>query len=641
MRKLLLLFVFSLMCSAAFAESIDVVNKIGGFRNSQACGIHNGVVYIIDYYYIISYSPTSGAILDTLNFGEYVRNLDFKDNTAVVIGIANVYLIDISNPSAMIELYRIPHGGTSGWDVDVSGDYAFIALQSHLGIYRIFGSTLASVGSFIPPSAFPMARSIAVAGNTAYAGLGNSGIAALDISTPSSPSLLMSADTPGNTLDLKIAGDVLVCCDGAYVGSDTTSVRFFGIPSPTTLSPLGSWIAPTNSDARGSFVVGNRLALADGEGGIRVIDFSTPSSPVQVVHRDFPIDITDVCVSGTDMFATGRDTFYIMTTDAFEPDTGSEPIRITGVQPSHGLLTACAPIVEFAFTAGSESIDNSSLQISALGRTFRASDSEVSITASSISLDLSGSAIAPLDTICAVLDSLADATGTPAINLGISTCFLYDAFAPLPAVSYGHAGDVLHPDSISISGTIRDIGHAGFVEDSFKVVVRGISYGTSGAYLDFDPPNFTCRPMGTFNNGDVVDVCIRAIDAVSAANCGPNRLDSCWTFRVSSEGIDEIASLPKNLSISAWPSPFNSSVNIALSPPGVGASNARYEATEIEIFDIHGRLVTGRLVTNSAEALLGPTPTVWHPDESLPSGVYLIRARLGDLSAEARVIYLK
>ena len=642
-NALLLIALSALIFGLCFAEDITIVEKIGGFRNTQACAVHGGVLYLLDYYYLISFDPATGDFLDTLDLGEYARNIAFADDKAVVVGIAEAHLIDISDPTDMVDLDDVNFGGISGWDVDIEGDLAFLAVQSRMAVYRIVGGSLVAAGSYIPSTPFPMVKSVAVKDATLYVGFGDMGIAALDVTAPSMPVLLMSADTPGHTLDLQIAGDRLVCADGAYIGSDTASVRFFDIPSPATLSDVGEWFSPTGSDCRRSFVVGNRIALADGEGGVRAIDFSAPSVPIELAHRATVCNITDVCVSGDTIFAAGTDTLYIMTTDAFPTDTTVifSPIRITSVAPSLGAITACDPIVEFAISPGSYAIDDGSVEIEALGTTFTVPDAEISITPTAIILDLSDHSFGENDTIRATIAYLADIAGSTAVGLGTSTEFYYDDLEPEFAIAEGGPDDMQHPDSVVIAGTIADRGFAGFVEDSFKIFVNGMSYGTASMYLSYDAPSFSCEPMGIFHDGDSVEVCIHAVDAVSATYCGPNALDSCWFFKISSSGIGESQSKPDGFAITAFPNPFNSAVKITIAAAGVGASNARSGQVGVKIFDISGRLVADLPVTNCGSPQFVPTPQIWTPDKSLGSGIYLVRTVVGEKSLTKRILYVK
>ena len=121
---------------------------------------------------------------------------------------------------------------------------------------------------------------------------------------------------------------------------------------------------------------------------------------------------------------------------------------------------------------------------------------------------------------------------------------------------------------------------------------------------------------------------------------------------------------PSAIEISAYPNPFNSAVTIAIEG-GRGLIN---QTPTVEIFDLNGRKID--VIARRAEPNEAISPNnrssvpldtrrdavsinncefVWQPDESLPSGVYLVRARGDSRSlsgAEAtiatkRIVYLK
>ncbi len=120
------------------------------------------------------------------------------------------------------------------------------------------------------------------------------------------------------------------------------------------------------------------------------------------------------------------------------------------------------------------------------------------------------------------------------------------------------------------------------------------------------------------------------------------------------EGIEENESLkPTFFEISAYPNPFNSAVRITLDCRGL-----INQAPTVEIFDLNGR----RIDVIPAKAGIQPPrqpagfpigvgndiECIWQPDESLPSGVYLVRATIGsstgsgtEQSTSKRIVYLK
>ena len=142
-------------------------------------------------------------------------------------------------------------------------------------------------------------------------------------------------------------------------------------------------------------------------------------------------------------------------------------------------------------------------------------------------------------------------------------------------------------------------------------------------------------------------------------------------------GISEPApAKPAKIAISAWPNPFNSAVTIAIDiPVGDGSPIP----ISVEIYDVSGRrvsvignydqpVIARRVQPDEAisygceKDCFGQSPrndnageVVWRPEESLPSGLYLLRARsagkegfdklshrdVGGFVATARIVYLK
>jgi len=108
-----------------------------------------------------------------------------------------------------------------------------------------------------------------------------------------------------------------------------------------------------------------------------------------------------------------------------------------------------------------------------------------------------------------------------------------------------------------------------------------------------------------FESDDVIDV---VIDTVVE-----------W-MPFDTTGIEEHGSLPQELELYAYPNPFNSAVSI------ISPANAT-----VEIFDLNGRSV----------AQLPGGDQIWKPEASVGSGVYLVRAKVGDKEVTKRVVYLK
>jgi len=92
--------------------------------------------------------------------------------------------------------------------------------------------------------------------------------------------------------------------------------------------------------------------------------------------------------------------------------------------------------------------------------------------------------------------------------------------------------------------------------------------------------------------------------------------------------IPEIAyRKPSTPTISAFPNPFNSSVTITLDC----GSTSPERLSSTEIYDLSGRMI----------AKIEGGEQIWSPEPSISSGVFLVRARIGEHSLTKRVVYLK
>jgi len=89
---------------------------------------------------------------------------------------------------------------------------------------------------------------------------------------------------------------------------------------------------------------------------------------------------------------------------------------------------------------------------------------------------------------------------------------------------------------------------------------------------------------------------------------------------------------PEKFQMTIAPNPFNSSCKITVN-----------ENATMEIYDVNGKLVWEHDVgTRHAVSLHNANRTfTWHPDESISSGIFLIRATTGTQTLTKRIVYLK
>ncbi len=142
------------------------------------------------------------------------------------------------------------------------------------------------------------------------------------------------------------------------------------------------------------------------------------------------------------------------------------------------------------------------------------------------------------------------------------------------------------------------------------------------------------------------EVCVNLVPDATGETVLPTG-PVCDSFAFNYTGITETPT-PQSFAISAYPNPFNSSVTISLD---FGSESPKPLST-IEIFDVNGRRVS--TLRPSATSLqkggndISPLTKggqggsyVWRPDESLGSGVYLVRIVQDGQTYTKPVVYVK
>ncbi len=140
--------------------------------------------------------------------------------------------------------------------------------------------------------------------------------------------------------------------------------------------------------------------------------------------------------------------------------------------------------------------------------------------------------------------------------------------------------------------------------------------------------------------------------AVSSFGAGDYDFFVAKLDSLGSSTIEEDENLPIAFEMHTYPNPFNSAVTITLDCHS--RENGNPEGFTVEIYDVNGRRVADIIppdppLTRGEEERKSPLSKgdlggliVWRPDESLPSGVYLVRARVDSgATATKRVVYLK
>ena len=171
--------------------------------------------------------------------------------------------------------------------------------------------------------------------------------------------------------------------------------------------------------------------------------------------------------------------------------------------------------------------------------------------------------------------------------------------------------------------------------DSFRSILHIEQNNPSGPAYFITPLEVKLETTG----GDIWDtIWINTIaqsyywtiaDSVSRIRIDPNYLVLRATVVVS-----DIAESPEpnNIAFSAHPNPFNNACEIQV----LGIGNRE---SEIAIYDLGGNRVAEFTITRCP--LRAIRELIWCPDESIPSGIYLIRATIDGRAICKRIVYLR
>jgi len=116
----------------------------------------------------------------------------------------------------------------------------------------------------------------------------------------------------------------------------------------------------------------------------------------------------------------------------------------------------------------------------------------------------------------------------------------------------------------------------------------------------------------TLDGGFIVAGCTYSNDGDVSGNHGNY---DYWVVKLSSSGVSENVVIPGKFKLSVSPNPFNSSC-IITAPSGAN----------IDIYDLQGRLIS-KGIQPFAESQ-GKRAFIWQPDETIQSGVYIVKATM-------------
>lgn len=254
-------------------------------------------------------NPTLVASVDSL---AYCESVVISGQYAYVAAGSRSHILDITNPAAPVYIGRINGYGGYHQYVNVRAGYAYVCnYDASLAVVNV-NNPANPVNVVEIPSGYRTAR-IVFDGNYGYVAVGDSGMSVYNLSNPASPTLVSKIKTIGRATSLYYGA---VSIGGAPTGHifvanrnpapGVSAINVSNVAAPVTSSFLAALAAPSGT-AYTPYYLNNKVYVAYGTAGLRIVDVTTPGNPVLLSTTDLGGDSRAVVVSGNYAYIAARD----------------------------------------------------------------------------------------------------------------------------------------------------------------------------------------------------------------------------------------------------------------------------------------------------------------------------------------------
>jgi hypothetical protein len=333
---------------------------LGTYRNG---GVLSNIVVDSNYIYLTSGYFSNIEKISVLNPASPSRcaiyvgtsntlNLSISDSYAYLASLTGLKIVDLTDPSHPLDLFKENIGFTIGNNIDVSGqfaylidsfygfriinvadpanpnwiggddglggsggifinnNYAYIAVSSSLQIIDVTNARNPELtGTYITPGVL---SNIYIRGNFAFITY-NHGLSIINISNPANPLPIGNITLPG------VPSSVFVLGDYAFIADDYLGLKVINISDPASPISVGNFDTP--GYAKDVFAIGEYVFIADYY-SIQVINVTDPTNPTYVTHYYTPGFALGIFVSGNYIYVADDYSFLIL---RFSPTNVEDP----------------------------------------------------------------------------------------------------------------------------------------------------------------------------------------------------------------------------------------------------------------------------------------------------------------------------
>ncbi|MEM1328871.1 MAG: hypothetical protein AAGI23_23135 [Bacteroidota bacterium] len=255
----------------------------------------------------------------SLNIMPSTNDIALDSNFAYIIGGGSLKVIDITNPSQLVESGSIATTSSARY-IDVANNYAYIVDENQEAFNVIDVSDVNNLSIVGTLNFGTDPQDVVVSGNYAYVLEARFAIGVVDVSDPMDPtdiSFFDGLNGGGGANGIALAGNYLYVVDGS-----SNDLRIVDISNPLSLSLTGSLTVgdfPTAVAASGDYA----YVVDSDSDDLKVINVSNPASPMLIASLPIGDEPTSVAVAGNTVYVVDTNSDDIKAIDVSDPTTPS------------------------------------------------------------------------------------------------------------------------------------------------------------------------------------------------------------------------------------------------------------------------------------------------------------------------------
>jgi len=253
-------------------------------------------------------SPTQIAAIDSL---AYCESVVISAPFAYIAAAARSHIVNITNPAAPVYAGRIPRlaGGYHQYLNYRSGHAYICDFEAGLQVVNVTNPASPVNAAFLATGR--RTACIVFDGNFGYVANGDSGLRIIDVSNIAAPKNVKLHDTPGRAAFVSF-GAITIGGSPAghiYVADRSAGLRAVNVSNANAPAESGALgvLAAAPGTALAAFFLNNKVYVAYGTAGLRIIDVATPANPILLGTYDSPGEALGVVAVGDFAYIADRD----------------------------------------------------------------------------------------------------------------------------------------------------------------------------------------------------------------------------------------------------------------------------------------------------------------------------------------------